>query len=205
MADSGGLTRRQRDVLGAVGDSLRARGMPPTRAELGESLGVSAQTADFHLRALARKGHLRLGRQARDLELLGAEAAPSFRAVPLLGRVAAGNPLSAIENLEDVLPVPEGSGADFALRVQGDSMVEAGILDGDRVLVQQQDFAAKGEIVVALLGEGDAIEATVKRYLPAKNRVILRPVNAMLEDRVVRPGEAFSIAGRVVGVIRLWG
>lgn len=205
MSDSEGLTRRQRDVLSAVGDFLRSRGMPPTRAELGSALGVSPQTADFHLRALARKGHLRLGRQARDLELVGAEKAPNFRAVPLLGRVAAGNPLSAIENMEDILPVPEGSDADFALRVQGDSMIEAGILDGDQVLVQQQDFANKGEIVVALLGEGDEMEATVKRYLPAKNRVVLRPANATLEDRIVRPGEPFSIAGRVVGVLRLWG
>jgi len=211
------LTARQRAVWDALQSWIEREGMPPTRAELGAVLGVAPQTADFHVRALAQKGRLRVGRKARDLELLGvvsggrvsesASAARehSARLVPVVGRVAAGAPLSAIQNLEETLPVPAGTQADFALRVRGDSMVEAGILDGDLVLVRQGEVAAKGDIVVALLGEGEEVEATVKRYLPSQRRIVLRPANATMEDIVVRPGDAFSLAGQVVGVLRMWG
>ncbi len=230
-------------------ESLQQRcGRPPTRAELGQALGVSAQTADFHLRALQRKGHLRLSRLSRGIELLGTRAttarattargitargatgrATTGRAttarghaavpghgaagergmdtprIPLVGRVAAGAPLTAIENLDGDLPLPDGCSADFALRVQGDSMIEAGILDGDLVLVARAEQAERGDIVVAMVGEGDTVEATVKRYLPQRGRVVLRPANSAMSDIVVRPGEAFALAGRVVGVLRLWG
>ena len=203
--DPSSLSPRQVAALAAVRAHWGEFGFPPTRAELGARLGVRAQTADFHLRALARKGLLRLGRGARDLELLGPLAGAAAETVPIVGRVAAGAPLTAIENMEGTLPVPAGSGADFALRVSGDSMIEAGILDGDLVLVEHCETAEKGEIVVALLGEGDELEATVKRYLPSRGRVVLRPANATMDDLVVHRGEAFSLAGRVVGVLRLWG
>ncbi|RMH01350.1 MAG: repressor LexA [Planctomycetota bacterium] len=208
------LSPRQEAALRSLRAFHARHGFPPTRAELGRLLGVSAQTADFHLRALARKGLIRISRQARGVEptpageaLLAAAdggARVEARAVPVVGRVAAGAPLTAIENLEGTLPLPEGCGADFALRVQGDSMIEAGILDGDLVLVEQAESARKGDIVVALLGEGDEVEATVKRYLPERGRVVLRPANPTLSDIVVRRGQPFAIAGRVVGVLRLW-
>ncbi len=201
------LPPRQAEALRAVRAFQARRGYPPTRAELGWLLGVSAQTADFHLRALARKGLLRLTRHARGVEILDARppgAAP-VPAIPVVGRVAAGRPLLALENLDGELPLPPGSGADFALRVQGDSMVEAGILDGDLVLVRRGADARPGDIVVALVGEGDTMEATVKRYLPGRGRVVLRPANPACEDLVIRRGDSFAIAGTVVGVLRLWG
>jgi len=191
---------------------------PPTRAELGRLMGVSAQTADFHLRALQRKGLLRLSRQSRGIDLAtslsdavaasggsGGGSASAADSIPILGRVAAGSPLMALENQDGSLPLPDGCAANFALRVQGDSMIEAGILHGDLVLVEQVADAKAGDIVVALLGEGEAVEATVKRYLPQRGRVVLRPANATMEDIVIARGEPLSIAGRVVGVIRIWG
>lgn len=210
------LRPRQRRVLEAARAFQARHGYPPTRAELGQLLGVSAQTADYHLRVLARQGYLSLSRQARALEFAPlppgpASAGPSvetkaqkMRPVPLLGRVAAGRPLLAVENIESTLPLPAAIGADFALRVQGDSMIEAGILDGDLVLVKSAAAADKGEIVVALLGEGEETEATVKRYWPERGRVRLRPANAALRDFVVARDQPFALAGRVVGVLRFW-
>jgi len=213
------LSPRQHAALEAL-QALQAAGeCPPTRVELGEKLGVRAQTADFHLRALAQKGYVELGRNSRSVRLLVAggpeqatvespqvsAAVAEEPAIPILGRVAAGVPILALENQEGKLPRLEGSQADFALRVRGDSMIEAGILDGDLVLVEQVPEASKGEIVVALLGDGEEMEATVKRYLPERGRIILRPENPALQDRVVRGEESFALAGRVVGVLRCWG
>lgn len=205
------LSPRQRAALEALQACQAAGECPPTRVELGEKLGVRAQTADFHLRALEQKGYVELGRNSRSIRLLVAEPAQaaSFAAeepaIPILGRVAAGVPILAVENHEGKLPRLEGSQADFALRVRGDSMIEAGILDGDLVLVEQVPEASKGEIVVALLGDGEEMEATVKRYLPERGRIVLRPENQALKDRVVRKDDAFALAGRVVGVLRCWG
>ena len=197
---------------------LRTFPVPPTRAELGAALGVSAQTADFHLRALAAKGYVQISSKSRGLTLIADEGlaenlAPAGihagrvqagRVIPVVGRVAAGQPGPSLENLEGSVPLPEGSAADFALRVIGDSMIEAGILDGDLVLVEQSKEAQSGDIVVALVGEGEMQEATVKRFLPGKKRVVLRPANAAMEDIVILAGEPFALAGRVVGVLRLW-
>ena len=197
---------------------LRTFPVPPTRAELGAALGVSAQTADFHLRALAAKGYVQISSKSRGLTLIADEglaedSAPAGihagrvqagRVIPVVGRVAAGQPGPSLENLEGSVPLPEGSAADFALRVIGDSMIEAGILDGDLVLVEQSKEAQSGDIVVALVGEGEMQEATVKRFLPGKKRVVLRPANAAMEDIVILAGEPFALAGRVVGVLRLW-
>lgn len=200
------LSPRQRQALEAVRAFQLRHGYPPTRAELGALLRVSAQTADFHLRALERKGHLSLSRQARAVNF--APAGERSRSLPVVGRVAAGRPLLAVENLDGSLPLPASCGADFALRVQGDSMIEAGILDGDLVLVQKLEQkgreARKGDIVVALVGEGEQVEATVKRYVPERGQVVLRPANSAMRDIVVRKGEPLALAGRVVGVLRLW-
>lgn len=213
------LSPRQREALEALQAFQAAGECPPTRVELGEKLGVRPQTADFHLRALAQKGYVELGRNSRSVRLLVPAGVSGSRAektqvvaaaserpeIPILGRVAAGLPILAVENQEGKLPQMEGSRADFALRVRGDSMIEAGILDGDLVLVEQVAEASKGEIVVALLGEGETMEATVKRYLPERGRIVLRPENPRLKDRVVRREESFALAGRVVGVLRWWG
>jgi repressor LexA len=199
------LSPRQRAALEALQQVLATSGRPPTRAELGSNLGVSPQTADFHLRALERKGYLKLGRSSRSIHLLITDIGHfSEENIPILGHVAAGVPILAIENQEGRLPRISGSAADFALRVAGDSMVDAGILDGDLVLVQQVHTASSGEIVVALVGEGEEMEATVKRYLPKHDHVVLRPENANMEDIVVRREDNFSLAGRVVGVMRWW-
>ena len=205
MGESPDLSPRQRAVLDALHRFISEQGYPPTRAELGRLLGVSAQTADFHLRALERKGYLRRSRQARAIELVRpAQKETVARTIPIVGQVAAGKPLLALEHLEGRMPLPSGCGADFALRIQGDSMIEAGILDGDLVLVKQVETARKGEIVVALVGEGEEMEATVKRYLPERGRIVLRPANATMSDIVVPRDQAFALAGRVVGVLRLW-
>jgi repressor LexA len=197
------LSDRQRAALAALRAFQARNGVPPTRAELGRALGVSPQTADFHLRALARKGVLEMkplaARAVREPAL-----GPAARQVPLLGRVAAGAPLPALEDAEGAVPLPPGCRADFALRVQGDSMIEAGILPGDLVLVQQARSARAGEIVVALLGEGETMEATVKRFRSRAGRVVLEPANRRLRPREVGPDEAFALAGRVVGVLRWW-
>jgi len=215
------LSARQRAALAALRAFQTRHGVPPTRAELGRALGVSPQTADFHLRALARKGVLELkplaARAVRETRSAAAAppraaarraaAAPSdppARSVPLLGRIAAGSPLLALEHAEGAVPLPPGCRADFALRVQGDSMIEAGILPGDLVLVQQARTARPGEIVVALLGEGEATEATVKRYRTRGGRVVLEPANRRLRPREVGPEDGFALAGRVVGVLRWW-
>jgi repressor LexA len=209
-SDVGALSSRQQAAWRALLAFQQRHERPPTRAELGQALGVSAQTADFHLKALQRKGYVRLSRLSRGIDLLvdggrAAAAAETVRQVPVLGRVAAGAPLMAVENIDGSLPLPEGSQADFALRVEGQSMIEAGILDGDLVLVQRTKQARSGDIVVALIGEGETTEATVKRYVPQRGRVVLRPANATMADIVVRQGEPLALAGRVVGVLRLWG
>ena len=199
------LSPRQRVALEALQQVLATSGRPPTRAELGSILGVSPQTADFHLRALERKGYLKLGRSSRSISVhnfnIGQIEADN---IPILGHVAAGLPILAVQNHEGSLPRLEGSRADFALKIAGDSMVDAGILDGDLVLVQQAVTANSGEIVVALIGGGEQMEATVKRYLPKRNHVLLRAENATIEDIVVSPGDDFQLAGRVVGVLRWW-
>jgi repressor LexA len=227
FSDVGALSSRQREAWRALQAFQQRHERPPTRAELGRVLGVSAQTADFHLKALQRKGYVRLSRLSRGIDLLVSDGgtaattpgavrvaevgahfqaeAASVRQVPVLGRVAAGAPLLALENIDGSLPLPAGSQADFALRVEGESMIEAGILDGDLVLVQKTNQARSGDIVVALIGEGETTEATVKRYVPQRGRVVLRPANATMADIVVRQGEALTLAGRVVGVLRLWG
>jgi repressor LexA len=226
------LSERQRAALAALRAFQRRHGVPPTRAELGKQLGVSPQTADFHLRALERKGVLELRplsaramretapaasastadaprrragtRAAPARSARTVAAAPAARMIPLLGRVAAGSPLLALEDVEGEVPLPAGCRADFALRVQGDSMIEAGILPGDLVLVAQTRSAASGEIVVALLGEGEAAEATVKRLRTRGRRIVLEPANRRLRPRTVDPAEGFALAGRVVGVLRWW-
>jgi len=208
------LTTRQQEIWQFVADYVDEHGYPPTVREIGDAVGLaSPSTVHAHLANLERAGLLRRDpTKPRALELVGrrrVEPAASDREVPLLprvGRIAAGGPLLAEESVEDRIAVPEplGRDADFLLRVTGDSMIEAGILDGDVVVVRRQDDARDGEVVVALVGEDEsADEATVKTFRrEAGGRIRLQPENSALEP--LYP-EHVQILGKVTGVFRSLG
>jgi repressor LexA len=206
------LTSRQNDVLGFIRSFSARHGVPPTVREIGERFRVTPRAAFDHLRALERKGALQRrvsGRRTSRALTLAGPAPGAFRPVPILGRIAAGGPLLAAENREGDLPVAPGSlpggGEDvFALRVRGDSMIEAHICDGDLVLVHRQDTAQPNDIVVALLeSETSEGEATVKRFLRDGHRVVLKPENATMAPIVVDPRERqVRILGKVIGLLR---
>ena len=212
--DSPMLTTRQQEIWQFLAEYVDAHGYPPTVREIGDAVGLaSPSTVHAHLANLERAGLLRRDpTKPRALELVGrkrAEPVGSDRDVPLLplvGRIAAGGPLLAEESVEDRIAVPEplGRDADFLLRVTGDSMIEAGILDGDVVVVRRQDDARDGEVVVALVGEDEtADEATVKTFhREAGGRIRLQPENSALEP--LYP-EHVQILGRVTGVFRSLG
>jgi repressor LexA len=207
------LTARQQEIYDFVTRYVDGHGYPPTVREIGEEVGLaSPSTVHAHLANLERAGMIRRDpTKPRALELVGRErgaAAPAedsrTRVLPLVGQIAAGGPLLAEQNVEDHLAVPEplaaGSGEDFLLRVKGDSMIEAGILDGDYVVVHRQQTARNGEIVVALAGEDEAAdEATVKRFFREEGRVRLQPENSALEP--LFPAHV-QVLGRVTGVFR---
>lgn len=205
------LTSRQREVLRFIETFTARHGVPPTVREIGERFKVTPRAAFDHLRALERKGMLQrraAGRRTSRALTLAQAPASDYRPVPVLGRVAAGQPLLAEENREGELPVAAsalpGGGSDvFALRVRGDSMIEAHICDGDLVLVRRQDSAAPNDIVVAMV-EGDAgSEATVKRYQRDGHRVVLKPENRAMAPIVVDPAErSIRIVGKVIGLVR---
>jgi repressor LexA len=203
------LTARQRQVLEIIDQSMRDRGYPPSVREIGEAVGLtSPSTVHTHLATLERYGYLRRNpTKPRAIEVRydpnsGAivERRPA-RHVPLVGDVAAGTDVLAQENVEELLPLPEdftGDGDLFMLRVRGDSMIGAGILDGDFVVARAQDTAEKGDVVVAgIPGE----EATVKTYTRKGNRVVLVPANDRLGPMDYDPAEV-QIFGRVVTVLR---
>src|SRR5688572_3248444 len=207
------LTARQREVLGFIRAFTARHGVPPTVREIGDKFSVTPRAAFDHLRALERKGMLQrrhsAGRTSRALTLTEPGAAAGFRPVPVLGRVAAGAPLLAEENREGELPLamsslPNGGEDVFALRVRGDSMVDAHICDGDLVLVRRQDSAHSNDIVVAMIasdatGEG---EVTVKRYVRDGTRVLLKPENPTMAPVSVDPKHEFRILGKVIGLLR---
>jgi repressor LexA len=203
------VTDRQRAILEYLHEYVDQHGYPPTVREIGEAVGLrSPSTVHAHLAQLERAGMLRRDpTKPRAIELTdrrrpaGAGEA-EVRRLPLVGQIAAGGPLLAEENVEDELGVPEplADGADFLLRVKGDSMVNAGILDGDIVVVQRRQDARNGEIVVALAGDDEsADEATVKRFFREDGRVRLQPENDSLEPIYARH---VQILGKVVGVFR---
>jgi repressor LexA len=201
------LTGRQREIWSFLVEYVDAHGYPPTVREIGEAVGLaSPSTVHAHLANLERAGLLRRDpTKPRALELLGREKPAEAEVVelpklPLLGQVAAGAPLLAEENVEDEIAVPETLRGDFLLRIKGDSMIEAGILDGDLVIVRKAQDARNGEIVVALAGDDEAAdEATVKTFYREDGRVRLQPENAALEP--IFP-QHVQILGKVVGVFR---
>jgi repressor LexA len=205
------LTQRQQEIWQFLGDYVDSHGYPPTVREIGDAVGLaSPSTVHAHLANLERAGLLRRDpTKPRALELVGHRRAaatdtdaPEPTRLPLLGQIAAGSPLLAEENVEDELAVPEplGRGADFLLRVKGDSMVEAGILDGDTLVVHRQQDARNGEIVVALVGDDEsADEATVKTFYRESGRVRLQPENNALEPIYA---DHVQVLGKVIGVFR---
>jgi len=203
------LTKRQHAVLETIRSWIRERGYPPTIRELGKQLGIkSLRGVTTHLDAIAKKGFLKREPRARSISLLDA-LAPFEQAlrVPVVGRIRAGSPVLAHEEVEGHVVVdgawigasssPEAP-QHFALKVRGDSMINAGILDGDYVIVRQQPTAEPNDIVVALLGD----EATVKRLVKDGNQIRLHPEHPTMEPIVVTPEKAPAILGKVVAVFR---
>jgi repressor LexA len=212
------LSKRQAEIFDFVVKYVDEHGYPPTVREIGEAVGLaSPSTVHAHLANLERAGLLRRDpTKPRALEVVGrgrrAAAAPAApvappvaepQRLPLVGEIAAGGPLLAEENIEDYLTVPEPlsrGGEEFLLRVKGDSMVEAGILEGDYVVVRRQQTAQDGDIVVALAGDDEATEeATVKRFFRENGAVRLQPENSALDP--LYP-EHVQILGKVIGVFR---
>ena len=203
------LTPRQREILNVISTSMQERGYPPSVREIGEAVGLnSPSTVHNHLNTLQKMGFLRRDpTKPRALEVrfdtnseVAMERRPS-RHVPLIGEVAAGIGLLAQQNVEDLIPLPTdftGEGELFMLRVRGDSMIDAGILDGDFVVARQQQTADNGDIVVAGI-PGD--EATVKTFKKSGNKITLVPANPTMDPMVFTSDEV-SVFGKVVTVMR---
>jgi repressor LexA len=196
------LTKRQQEIFDFVRRYAGQHGYPPTVRDIGKAIGLtSSSTVHAHLANLEKLGVLRRDpTKPRAIEVLvdRAKAAVSPSGLPLVGQVAAGQPVLAEENIEEYVEVPSFAGGEegeFVLRVKGDSMKDVGIFDGDHVIVRGQDTAANGEIVVALVGE----EATVKRFFRETDHVRLQPENAALDP--IRSRDV-QVLGRVVGVCR---
>ena len=206
------LTDRQREILDFISHSIAARGYPPTLREIGTHFGIrSTNGVNDHLRALEKKGYLQRedlkSRALRPVTSSGkpVEASSEVVDVPLLGRVAAGVPLLAVENVNETVRVDRffiGQTREvFALRVKGDSMIEDGIFDGDYIFVRKQLNANRGETVVAMI-EG---EATVKRYYPEGDVIRFQPANASMQPIFVRKRDfkSVNLLGIVIGVYRM--
>lgn len=197
------ISERQRKILEFIKSEVATRGYPPTVREIGDAVGLkSSSTVHGHLIKLDELGYIRRDlSKPRAIELLGDQNSPRARAinVPVLGRVTAGNPILAVENIEEYYPIPRDFVEHedvFILRIKGDSMIEAGILNGDYVLVGQQETAANGDIVVALLNDD---EATVKRFFHEGTHIRLQPENSSMEPFIV---DNAMILGKVIGVLR---
>ena len=198
------LTGRQQEIWSFLVEYVDRHGYPPTVREIGEAVGLaSPSTVHAHLANLERAGLLRRDpTKPRALELTGreSESVVTMPKLPLLGQIAAGGPLLAEQNVEEELAVPETLRGDFLLRVKGDSMIEAGILEGDIVVVRRAQDARNGEIVVALAGDDEsADEATVKTFYKEKGRIWLQPENSALEPIYA---DYVQVLGKVVGVFR---
>ncbi len=198
------LNNRQVQILEFISREIKRKGYPPAVREIGEAVGLSSSsTVHSHLTVLEEKGYIRRDpTKPRAIEVLVGNDNNLTRKelvdVPIVGRVTAGQPILAVENIEDTFPLPKDFVRNdnvFMLRVQGESMVEAGILDEDFVLVRQQNTARNGEIVVALIGD----EATVKRFFKEKDHFRLQPENQLMEPILVKE---VSILGKVTGVFR---
>jgi repressor LexA len=221
------LTARQEQILNLIRDAIDTTGFPPTRAEIAAELGFkSANAAEEHLKALARKGAIEItAGTSRGIRLLGERPAPAsstapalgahlseplpqvpagmLMQLPLIGRVAAGSPILAQENLEksySVDPALFSAKPDFLLKVRGESMRDVGIMDGDLLAVKKVDSAKNGQIVVARIGN----EVTVKRYRRTGSTIELLPENPDFKVITVSPDDEFALEGLAVGLLRTW-
>ena len=205
------LTARQQEIWNYLVEYVDRHGYPPTVREIGEQVGLaSPSTVHAHLANLERAGLLRrdptkpralelIGRERREPEPAAVEVQDVTR-LPILGEIAAGGPLLAEQYIEDYVAMPASTKGDFVVRAKGESMIEAGILDGDLLIVQRAQDARNGEIVIALAGEDETAEdATVKTYYREKGRIRLQPENSSMEP-IYLPH--VQILGRVVGVFR---
>ncbi|MGE7113869.1 transcriptional repressor LexA [Lysinibacillus sp. NPDC047702] len=199
------VSKRQEDILAFIKEEVRAKGYPPSVREIGEAVGLaSSSTVHGHLARLEQKGFIRRDpTKPRAIEILEPEDSiqkQNVIHVPLVGKVTAGSPITAIENIEEYFPLPDTYGTSedqlFMLEIMGESMIEAGILDGDLVIVKQKSTADNGDIVVAMTEED---EATVKRFFKEKNHFRLQPENSTMEPIIV---DQVSILGQVVGLYR---
>ncbi|MBN9652937.1 transcriptional repressor LexA [Halobacillus sp. GSS1] len=201
------LSKRQQEILDFIKEQVLAKGYPPSVREIGQSVGLaSSSTVHGHLSRLEKKGYIRRDptkpRAIEVIELEEDHSIPRSEAsyAPVIGKVTAGSPITAVENIEEYVPLPDTlAGSDdntFVLIVQGESMIEAGILDGDMVIVRQQQTAQNGDIVVAMTEDE---EATVKRFFKERNHVRLQPENATMEPILLQD---VSILGKVVGLYR---
>jgi repressor LexA len=213
------LTARQQEIWNFLVEYVDRHGYPPTVREIGEHVGLaSPSTVHAHLANLERAGLLRrdptkpralelIGRERRETQPAGGSVEHLRRGdqndvvrLPLVGQIAAGGPLLAEQHIEEYVPMPSSVKGDFLLRVQGESMIDAGILDGDLVIVQRAQDARNGEIVVALAGDDESTdEATVKTFYREAGRIRLQPENSALEPIYA---QHVQILGRVVGVFR---
>jgi len=203
------LSKRQQEILDFIKKEVQTKGYPPSVREIGEAVGLaSSSTVHGHLARLESKGFIRRDpTKPRAIEILTGDSTQVMNPsnvvnVPVIGKVTAGQPITAIENVEEYFPLPERlvSPDDqvFILEIMGDSMIEAGILDGDYVIVRQQQTANNGDIVVAMTDEH---EATVKRFFKEKNSVRLQPENSNMEPIILRN---VTILGKVIGVYRMF-
>ncbi|MBU1076389.1 MAG: transcriptional repressor LexA [Spirochaetes bacterium] len=198
------LTKAQHDVFEFIRAYMKENNLPPTYEEIADNFGFkSKNSVETHLQALERKGVIqRIEKKSRGIRLNRSLEDEKAHLIPLVGTVAAGTPLLAEENISEYLDLYKvfySSSELFALNVKGESMIKAGIMDGDKVVVQKQPFIENGEIGVAVIDD----EATVKRIFFEGDKVILKPENDEMEDIVIHKGQNnFLIAGKVIGVIR---
>lgn len=201
------LSPRQQAIMDFIKHEVKSKGYPPSVREIGEAVGLaSSSTVHGHLERLEKKGLLRRDpTKPRAIEILDQQpdSTDTFRTsatkVPVIGKVTAGEPILATENIEDYYPLPEHMVGDyevFMLRIQGESMINAGILDGDYVIVRQQQSAENGDVVVAMTEEN---EATVKRFFQEKDHIRLQPENPTMEPIRLKQ---VAILGKVIGLIR---
>lgn len=205
------LSKRQQLILDFIKKEVREKGYPPSVREIGQAVGLaSSSTVHGHLSRLEKKGYIRRDpTKPRAIEILDEsfnreqqETVP-LTYVPVIGKVTAGTPITAVENIEDYFPLPNkyapGEDELFMLLVEGDSMIEAGIHDGDYVIVRKQNYAENGDIVVALTADD---EATVKRFFKEKNAIRLQPENPSLKPLILTD---VTILGKVIGLFRHMG
>lgn len=198
------VSKRQQAILDFIKAEVKKKGYPPSVREIGKAVGLaSSSTVHSHLSQLEKKGYIKRDpTKPRAIEILDKEDLDSMSdvvKVPIIGKVTAGQPITAIENVEDyfVLPKKYARGESlFMLLVEGDSMIEAGIFDGDYVIVKQQSTADNGDIIVAMTEEN---EATVKRFYKEKDHIRLQPENSAMEPIILKN---VSILGKVIGVYR---